>query len=105
MGLSTLLSKDEGLASVIKAKIKKQIKNGVNSSAQKKPTLDLIKSSVDEKISTIKSKSIEGQMRLPIQTLVPGKFQPRKHFDQSELDELAESIRTNGNSSANTSRN
>ena len=96
MGLSTLLSKDEGLASVIQAKIKTQIKNGVKSSIQKKPTLDLIKNSVDEKISTIKSKSIEGQMRLPIQTLVPGKFQPRKHFDQNELDELAESIRTNG---------
>ena len=96
MGLSTLLSKDEGLASVIQAKIKTQIKNGVKSSIQKKPTLDLIKNSVDEKISTIKSKSIEGQMRLPVQTLVPGKFQPRKHFDQNELDELAESIRTNG---------
>ena len=32
MGLSSLLSKDEGLASVIKAKINTQIKNGGNSS-------------------------------------------------------------------------
>ncbi len=96
MGLSSLLSKDEGLASVIKAKIKTQIKNGGNSSGQSKPTFDLIKTSVDEKISSIKSKPQEGQARLPIQNLVPGKFQPRKHFDQNELDELAESIRTNG---------
>ena len=53
MGLSSLLSKDEGLASVIKAKINTQIKNGGNSSDQKKPTFDLIKTSVDEKISSI----------------------------------------------------
>ena len=33
---------------------------------------------------------------MPIQNLVSGKFQPRKHFDQNELEELAESIRTNG---------
>jgi ParB family chromosome partitioning protein len=84
MGLSSLLSKDEGLASVIKAKINTQIKNGGNSSDQKKPTFDLIKTSVDEKISSIKPKSQEGQTRLP------------KHFDQNELEELAESIRTNG---------
>ena len=96
MGLSSLLSKDEGLASVIKAKIKTQIKNGGDSSDKNKPTFDLIKTSVDEKISSIKSKPQEGQTRLPIQNLVPGKFQPRKHFDQNELDELAESIRTNG---------
>ncbi len=96
MGLSSLLSKDEGLASAIKAKIKTQIKNGGNSSGQNKPKFDLIKTSIDEKISSIKSKSQEGQARLPVQNLVPGKFQPRKHFDQNELDELAESIRTNG---------
>ena len=36
------------------------------------------------------------QVKLPIQNLISGKFQPRKHFDQTELDELAESIRSNG---------
>ena len=36
------------------------------------------------------------QKMLPIQNLVSGKFQPRKNFDLSELDELAESIRANG---------
>lgn len=30
---------------------------------------------------------------LPLTTLVPGKFQPRQHFDQTALDELADSIR------------
>ena len=53
MGLSSLLSKDEGLASVIKAKIKTKIKNGGNSSDQNKPTLDLIKTSVDEKFQAL----------------------------------------------------
>ena len=79
MGLSSLLSKDEGLASVIKAKIKTQIKNGGDSSDKNKPTFDLIKTSVDEKISSIKQ--ISGRTNtLAIQNLVPGKFQPRKHL-------------------------
>ena len=33
---------------------------------------------------------------MPIQNLVSGKFQPRKIFDQNELEELAESIKSNG---------
>ena len=46
---------------------------------------------INEKISSQTS-----QKSLPIQFLVSGKFQPRKSFDQQELEELAESIRTNG---------
>jgi ParB family transcriptional regulator, chromosome partitioning protein len=39
----------------------------------------------------------EDQLRqLPIDSLMPGKYQPRKHWDQDKLDELAESIRSQG---------
>ncbi len=33
---------------------------------------------------------------LPIETIVPNPFQPRKHFDERALGELAQSIRTDG---------
>ncbi len=33
---------------------------------------------------------------LPIEKLQPGKYQPRSHFDQEKLDELAESIKAQG---------
>lgn len=35
-------------------------------------------------------------MQLPIDQLVRGKYQPRRHFDQAQLQELAESIKTTG---------
>ncbi|MGV8941154.1 MAG: ParB/RepB/Spo0J family partition protein [Lysobacter sp.] len=33
---------------------------------------------------------------LPVDSLAPGKYQPRKHWDQDKLEELAESIRAQG---------
>ncbi len=33
---------------------------------------------------------------IPIEQLVRGKYQPRRHFDKKALEELAQSIRTNG---------
>lgn len=38
----------------------------------------------------------EGVRTLPIQQLVPNRFQPRSHFDDQGLEELAASIRTQG---------
>jgi ParB family chromosome partitioning protein len=39
----------------------------------------------------------EDQLRqLPVDALTPGKYQPRKHWDEGKLDELAESIRSQG---------
>ncbi|MGI8561379.1 MAG: ParB/RepB/Spo0J family partition protein [Luteimonas sp.] len=39
----------------------------------------------------------ENQLRqLPVDALTPGKYQPRKHWDEDKLDELAESIRSQG---------
>lgn len=38
----------------------------------------------------------EGIRTLPIQQLVPNRFQPRTHFDDEGLEELAASIRTQG---------
>ena len=61
----------------------------------KRQSLNVVKSNLDKKIGTLENKEGD-QVKLPIQNLISGKFQPRKHFDQTELDELAESIRSNG---------
>ena len=97
MGLSSLLSSDEGLASIVKAKIKSKVNAGNNDNKSKAtfPSLNVVKSNLDKKIGTLENKEGD-QVKLPIQNLISGKFQPRKHFDQTELDELAESIRSNG---------
>ena len=97
MGLSSLLSSDEGLASVVKTKIESKINKNNNIKKNKAPitSLNVIKSNLDKKIGNLENKENE-QIKLPIQNLISGKFQPRKHFDQTELDELAESIRSNG---------
>ena len=93
MGLSSLLSKDEELSSVIKAKISEKVKNTDNFSV-KRPSLGVSKVSKLDLAGSISPDSI--QKTLPIQNLVSGKFQPRKNFDLAELDELAESIKANG---------
>jgi ParB family chromosome partitioning protein len=97
MGLSSLLSSDEGLASIVKAKIKSKVNAGNDDNKRKAtfPSLNVVKSNLDKKIGTLENKEGD-QVKLPIQNLISGKFQPRKHFDQTELDELAESIRSNG---------
>ena len=97
MGLSSLLSSDEGLASVVKTKIESKISNSNNSVKDKNPipSLNIIKNNLEKKIGN-KNDSENEQIKLPIQNLISGKFQPRKHFDQTELDELAESIKSNG---------
>ena len=38
----------------------------------------------------------EEVVEIPIDKIQPNPFQPRKHFDQTALEELAESIRMNG---------
>ena len=92
MGLSSLLSKDAELSSVIKSKISEKVKNS-DSFNVKRPSLGMAK--VNElKVSPAASNN--NQQMLPIQNLVSGKFQPRKNFDLAELDELAESIKANG---------
>ncbi len=97
MGLSSLLSSDEGLASVVKTKIASKINNNNKSKKNKEsfPSLNVIKSNLNKKIGNLQNKEND-QIKLPIQNLISGKFQPRKHFDQTELDELADSIRSNG---------
>jgi len=86
-GLSSLLSKDEELASVIKSKIRVIAKDGKNTSKSLTNKINTIESSISKK---------NNQNSVPIQFLVSGKFQPRKSFDQNELEELSESIKTNG---------
>ncbi len=97
MGLSSLLSSDEGLASVIKTQIGSKIDTKIDDSKNEKPfpSLNVIKNNLDKKLGDLENKQND-QIKLPIQNLISGKFQPRKHFDQTELDELAESIRSNG---------
>ena len=95
MGLSSLLSSDEGLASVVKTKIESKISNNNVKDKKPIPSLNIIKNNLEKKIGN-KNDNENEQIKLPIQNLISGKFQPRKHFDQTELDELAESIRSNG---------
>ena len=92
MGLSSLLSKDAELSSVIKSKISEKVKNSDNFNI-KRPSFGMAK--VNE-LKVSQTASNNNQQMLPIQNLVSGKFQPRKNFDLAELDELAESIKTNG---------
>ncbi len=93
MGLSSLLSKDQELASVIRTKIKDQVKKSpLKIEMPKLSKKDTPKLS----ILNVKPKDISNQKTVPIQYLVSGKFQPRKVFDQTELEELAESIKSNG---------
>jgi ParB family chromosome partitioning protein len=106
MGLSSLLSKDEELASVIKSKIKTRFNKGqknVGSISEKESTTFITSRPVlsdndteGKKVVNFKAKDSSTQTSLPIQFLVSSKFQPRKHFDETELEELAESIKTNG---------
>ena len=92
MGLSSLLSKDADLSSVIKSKISEKVKNS-DSFSVKRPSLGMAK--INE-LKVSQAASNNNQQMLPIQNLVSGKFQPRKNFDLAELDELAESIKANG---------
>ena len=92
MGLSSLLSKDDELTSVIKAKISKKIEENVIV-GQRRPTLGSVSKN---KSNSAKSQITTSQIMLPIQNLISGKFQPRKVFDIAELEELAESIKANG---------
>ena len=93
MGLSSLLSKDQELASVIRTKIKDQVKK-----SPLKIEMPKLSKKENSKLSILnmKPKDISNQKTVPIQYLVSGKFQPRKVFDQTELEELAESIKSNG---------
>ena len=92
-GLSSLLSKDQELASVIRTKIRNQVKT-----SPLKIEMPKLSKKDDSKLSilNLKPKDISNQKNVPIQSLVSGKFQPRKVFDQTELEELAESIKSNG---------
>ena len=98
MGLSSLLSKDDELTSVIKAKITKKIdENAVI--GQRRPTFGKVQNRKNES-STLQTTT--SQTMIPIQNLVSGKFQPRKTFDVTELDELAESIKSKWGIATNT---
>ena len=92
MGLSSLLSKDAELSSVIKSKISEKVKNS-DSFNVKRPSLGMAKAN---ELKVSQAANNNNQQMLPIQNLVSGKFQPRKNFDLAELDELAESIKANG---------
>jgi len=94
MGLSSLLNSDSELTSAI---TNSSVKNNVNSE-------DTKLNKIADKIKLLNSGSGDNnqtftdgtQTKLPIHNLVSGKYQPRKNFDQAELEELADSIRVNG---------
>ena len=47
-------------------------------------------------VTPLEAQPGESLRRLPVAQLQPGKYQPRKHWDDEKLDELAESIRAQG---------
>ena len=89
MGLSSLLSTDTAVDSIIKKTNDFVSGSSIDNSIQK----------VADKIKVVSNSNdnLESQqIKLPIHSLVSGKYQPRKTFDQNELEELAESIKVNG---------
>ena len=95
MGLSSLLSTDSALDSIISKKTgDKETNSDLGNSIQK--VADKIKVVANSNTS-IPTQTLESQqIKIPIHSLVSGKYQPRKTFDQTELEELAESIKVNG---------
>ena len=76
MGLSSLMSKDQELASVIRSKVKSQA-----TSSSLKIQIPKLSTNENSKISILNvRKEDQSQKVVPIQSLVPGKFQPRKKF-------------------------
>tara|TARA_X000000950_G_scaffold50358_1_gene59257 strand:+ start:697 stop:1761 length:1065 start_codon:yes stop_codon:yes gene_type:complete len=95
MGLSSLLSTDTALDSIIRKNPSDEERNlDLGNSVQK--VADKIKMVSDSNSSLSPSTEESQQIKLPIHSLVSGKYQPRKTFDQAELEELAESIKVNG---------
>ncbi|MBP7252132.1 MAG: ParB/RepB/Spo0J family partition protein [Alphaproteobacteria bacterium] len=47
-------------------------------------------------VATLKPTPERGQKALPVSWLQSGKYQPRRHFDEAALDELATSIKEHG---------
>ncbi len=67
------------------------------------PLLGLDQSTVDAVLNTGQSpqeftysKETKGLIQLAVETIVPNPFQPRKRFNDLELDELSDSIRQHG---------
>ncbi len=89
MGLSSLLSTDTAVNSIIKKTNDFVSGSDIDNSLQK--VADKIKV-----VSNSNDNQESQQIKLPIHSLVSGKYQPRKTFDQNELEELAESIKVNG---------
>jgi len=90
MGLSSLLSTDTAVDSIIRKKSDDFVSGSeLDNSIQK--VADKIKV-----VSNLNDNKESQQIKLPIHSLVSGKYQPRKTFDQTELEELAESIKANG---------
>jgi ParB family chromosome partitioning protein len=58
--------------------------------------LDALLAPPDEKPEKPEPQAKETIDHLPVESLKPNRFQPRTHFDEGGLDELAESIRTQG---------
>ena len=84
MGLSSLLSKDNELASLIKAKVESKVKTKISNSGDKdpgdnKPKFNILSNRENTKISNLRL--VENtQSMMPIQNLVSGKFQPKEDF-------------------------
>lgn len=89
---------------------KKRLGRGVNSLFSQTPpaTVDYSKTQNEAKTTVNQSSAVATQVtateidpeariwKIAIDKLIPGTYQPRKHFDKTALNELAESIKQNG---------
>ena len=58
--------------------------------------LNELLSNIQQPAATSEVKSSEELRHIPLDLIQPGRYQPRKHFDESTLQELADSVRAQG---------
>ncbi|RUL49461.1 MULTISPECIES: nucleoid occlusion protein [Lysinibacillus] len=59
-------------------------------------TVSEVKSEVEEVVHVVKNKPAEEVVKIPIDKIIPNRFQPRTVFDEDKIEELSRTIHTHG---------
>lgn len=59
-------------------------------------TVSEVKSEVEEVAQVVKNKTAEEVVKIPIDKIIPNRFQPRTVFDEEKIEELSRTIHTHG---------
>lgn len=59
-------------------------------------TVSEVKSEVEEVVPVVKNKPAEEVVKIPIDKIIPNRFQPRTVFDEDKIEELSRTIHTHG---------